>query len=136
MITYNTDIPDLKQLLDLYNNVGWTAYTKDPATLQQAMAGSLYVATAWDGDKAVGIVRAVGDGHTIVYIQDILVNEDYHRKGIATKLMDMLLAKYRNVRQKVLLTDDTPRTRGFYKALGFNSADDGTLVAFTKLSNA
>ena len=135
MITYNTDIPDLKQLLDLYNNVGWKAYTNDPATLRQAMAGSLYIATAWDGDKAVGLVRAIGDGHTIVYIQDILVNEDYHRKGIATKLMEMLLTKYRNVRQKVLLTDDTPRTRGFYKALGFTSADDGTLVAFTKLSN-
>lgn len=136
MITYNTDIPDLKQLIDLYNSVGWTAYTKDPASLQQAMAGSLYIATAWEGDKPVGLVRAVGDGHNIVYIQDILVNEDYHRKGIATKLMEMLMTKYRNVRQKVLLTDDTPRTRGFYKALGFTSADDGKLVAFTKLNNA
>lgn len=136
MITFNTDIPDIKQLINLYNSVGWTAYTNDPATLQQAMAGSLYVATAWYGDKAVGIVRAVGDGQTIVYIQDILVNENYHRKGIATKLMEMLMVKYSNVRQKVLLTDDTPCTRGFYKALGFASADDGKLVAFTKLNNA
>lgn len=135
MITYNTNVPELQQLLDLYNNVGWTAYTNDSATLQQAMAGSLFIATAWDGDNAVGLIRAIGDGHTILYIQDILVYESYQRKGIATKLMELLMNTYPNVRQKVLLTDDTSRTRGFYKALGFTSCDDGRLVAFAKLSN-
>lgn len=33
----------------------------------------MYVLTAWSDDKLVGILRIVGDGYTIVYIQDLLV---------------------------------------------------------------
>ena len=43
-----------------------------------------------------------------------------------------MLDKYRDVNQKVLLTDDTPETRGFYEHNGFVACDKGNLLAFVK----
>lgn len=57
----------------LYDDVKWTSYTSDMPRLMEAMKSSLKVIAAWDNEKLVGLVRVVGDGKTIIYIQDILV---------------------------------------------------------------
>ena len=133
-ITYQEEkIINSESLLELYEDAGWIAYTKDLEKLQLAIAKSLYVLTARDKDKLVGLVRVVGDGLTIIYIQDILVLKKYKRKKIGMTLMTTTLDKFKDVRQKVLLTEDTDETRGFYEALGFESCDNGKLVAFAKL---
>lgn len=122
-------------LLSLYNDANWLAYTGNPDLLQQAVSNSLYVLTAWENEQLVGLIRLVGDGLTIVYIQDILVMKSHKRRKIGSLLLQKALEKYKNVRQKVLLTDDNEETRGFYEALGFSSCDKGDLVAFVKLEN-
>ena len=124
---------NIQQLENLYTDVGWYAYTKDMKQLEQALHHSLDVISAWDNDKLVGLIRIVGDGLTIVYIQDILVLNHYQNQGIATKLMTKILQKYQHVRQKVLLTEEAPDVRHFYEKNGFESCDHGNLVAFAKL---
>ncbi|WP_238316023.1 GNAT family N-acetyltransferase [Nosocomiicoccus massiliensis] len=125
---------DKEQLEQLYNDAEWYAYTNDLDLLQQAIEQSLYVLTAWEGDKLVGLIRVVGDGLTIIYIQDILVLKEYQNQGIATEMLQHVLTKYDNVRQKVLLTDEAPDVRHFYEKNGFESCDKGELVAFAKLN--
>jgi ribosomal protein S18 acetylase RimI-like enzyme len=136
-ISYNveTDV-NRDDLLDLYGNANWTAYTNDPDRLSKAVRQSLKVITAREGSKLVGLVRAIGDGQTILYIQDILVHSEYKRNGIGRKLMELILDEFSEVRQKVLLTDDNPETRGFYESMGFDSCDKGQLVSFVKLENS
>lgn len=130
-ITYKqTKTINLEQVENLYNDVGWTAYTKDMDLLQQALLQSLDVISAWDGDQLVGLIRTVGDGLTILYIQDILVLDAYQNQGIATKLLQMVLQKHETVRQKVLLTEEAPDVRHFYEKNGFESCDKGSAVAF------
>jgi ribosomal protein S18 acetylase RimI-like enzyme len=51
--------------------------------------------------------------NSIIYIQDILVLKEYQHMGIGSRLMDAALTKYKNVYQKVLLTDNEPATRAF-----------------------
>ncbi|WP_026675244.1 GNAT family N-acetyltransferase [Alkalihalobacterium bogoriense] len=123
-----------EQLERLYNDVGWYAYTKDLAVLQLATEQSLEVVSAWNGQELVGLIRIIGDGLTIIYIQDILVLNAYQNQGIATQLLQRILKKYKDVRQKVLLTDEAPDVRHFYEKNGFQSCDKGSLVAFAKLS--
>ncbi|SDN14545.1 Ribosomal protein S18 acetylase RimI [Psychrobacillus sp. OK028] len=123
-----------KQLERLYNDVEWYAYTQDLEVLQQAIEQSLEVISAWNGEELVGLIRIVGDGLTIIYIQDILVLNAYQNRGIATQLMEQVLKKYKNVRQKVLLTEEAPDVRHFYEKNGFQSCDQGSSVAFAKLS--
>lgn len=122
-------------LLSLYNDANWLAYTNSPDLLQQAVSNSLYVLSVWGNGQLVGLIRLVGDGLTIVYIQDILVMKSHKRRKIGSLLLQKVLEKFKNVRQKVLLTDDNEETRGFYESLGFSSCDKGDLVAFVKLEN-
>ncbi|WP_069650100.1 GNAT family N-acetyltransferase [Caloranaerobacter ferrireducens] len=125
---------DKNDLKELYEDAGWTTYTKDLSKLIKAIKLSLMTISAWDGDKLVGLIRVVGDGQTIIYIQDILVLDSYKRNGIGSKLLSLILDKYKDVRQKVLLTNDSEETRGFYQSNGFNSCDRGELVAFVKFN--
>ncbi|WP_010676621.1 GNAT family N-acetyltransferase [Bacillus timonensis] len=135
MITFNNrKMIEREQLEKLYNDVEWYAYTQDLDVLQQAVEQSLEIVSAWNGEELVGLIRVVGDGLTIIYIQDILVLQAYQNQGIATQLMQKVLQKYKNVRQKVLLTEEAPDVRHFYEKNGFESCDKGSLVAFAKLS--
>ena len=65
---YNED-----EILRLYTSVGWTAYTDQPDMLKKGFANSLLTLAAYENNRLLGIIRAVGDGCTIVFIQDILV---------------------------------------------------------------
>ena len=108
-----------EEILRLYSAVGWTAYTDKPRALEQGFRHSLLVLAAYEGDELIGLIRAVGDGATIVFIQDLLVNPAHQRQGIATALVRAVLARYPDVRQVELVTDNTPKTIAFYKSLGF-----------------
>lgn len=135
MIDYKVNIQiNTKDLKQLYSSVEWFAYTHDLETLQKAINNSLLVITAWNDDQLVGLIRVVGDGYTILYIQDILVHPDFQNKNIGTKLMTMTLTKYKKIRQKVLLTEEAPNVRHFYEKFGFVSGDKGSTVAFYKES--
>lgn len=62
----------------------------------------------------------VGDGATVVLVQDLLVYPDKQRQGIGTALLKAVLERYSAVRQIQLVTDDTPKTIAFYRSLGFS----------------
>lgn len=122
-----------EELKALYNDAGWTLYTKDIDRLNEAVANSLLTVTARSDGKLVGLIRCVGDGKTIVYIQDILVLRDHRRSGIGTRLVESVLKKFEDVRQIVLLTDDTEEVKEFYRSLGFSEAGNMKLVCFVKI---
>lgn len=106
------------EVLALYGSVGWTAYTEQPEALRRGFAGSLLTLAARENGTLVGLLRAVGDGCTVVLVQDLLVRPDHQRRGIGTALMQAALERFRSVRQVQLLTDDTEKTKGFYRSLG------------------
>ena len=126
------DQRQLKQadVLALYQAVGWSMYTRDPKKLERAIAQSLSVLGAYDGDRLVGLIRAVGDGETILFIQDLLVLPSYQRQGIGRQLVDALVDQFPQVRQRVLLTDDQPQTRAFYENIGFVQGSKVGVIAF------
>lgn len=107
------------EILQLYTQVGWTAYTEDMPALERGYKNSLLVLAAYENGELLGIVRVVGDGTTIVLVQDILVYPARQRQGIGTALLKAVLERYKNVRQIQLVTDNTPKTVAFYKSLGF-----------------
>ncbi len=117
----------------VYKSVGWTIYASDPEKLCRAFENSLYVLGAYDGDTLVGILRAVGDGETVVFLQDILARPEYQGQGIGRKLMAEFFRKFSHVRQIQLLTDDIPATVGFYRAVGMIPAEELHFKSFVKL---
>jgi len=128
--TYNES-----EILSLYTSVGWTNYTNHPEMLKNAYANSLKTLGAYENEKLIGIIRVVGDGHSVVFIQDLLVYPEYQRQGIGTALLKQILQDYKHVYQKHLFTDNTEKTIQFYKSLGFTMDTDMDCRAFSKYFN-
>ena len=122
-----------QEILALYASVGWTAYTDHPELLQKGFESSMLTLAAYEGEQLLGIIRTVGDGHTIVFVQDILVFPEHQRKGVGSALLQAILDRYSHVRQIELATDNTPKTIAFYKSMGFRDMSEIGCCGFMKV---
>lgn len=120
-----------KEILPLYEAVGWTNYTARPQMLEQAYLNSLRVYGAYEEDRLVGIIRVVGDGHSVILIQDIIVHPDFQRRGIGSLLIQKVKAEYEGVYQMHLFTEDREKTIAFYRSLGFQMAKEMGCCGFS-----
>ena len=121
----------LEEVLPLYEAVGWTNYTTKPEMLEVAFKNSLHIIGAFnDDEKLIGVLRGVGDGASILFIQDILVYPEYQHQGIGTKLLQQILEKYKNVYQIQLATDDSTKTVSFYESNGFTNLTSLNCISF------
>lgn len=132
MITYQT-VTDFnpKAILKLYDAVFWSNYTAQPKRLMAGLRNSLLVLAAFDGEELVGLCRLVGDGVTIVFVQDLLVLPAYQGQGIGSNLLKQVLTKYHSCYQIHLLTEQSPKTDAFYQSLGFRPVADLACQAYT-----
>lgn len=117
----NQQSVDLDDVLHLYQAVGWTNYTNQPQMLSQALSHSLAIYLARDGEKIVGLVRLIGDGFSSVFVQDLIVLPTYQRQGIGSTLMKQALSDYKDTYQIQLATEESEKTLGFYRSLGFET---------------
>lgn len=137
MIHYveNPDVT-VEDVLPLYEAVGWTNYTTKPEMLKAAFENSLHVLAAFTEEGIlVGVLRAVGDGASILFIQDILVTPEYQHQGIGTKLLQQTLEKYKNVYQIQLTTDNSMKKISFYESNRFTSLISLNCVSFMYTGN-
>lgn len=137
MIRYvENPVITLVDVLPIYEAVGWTNYTQNPEMLEVAYKNSLHVLAAFNEKGIlVGVLRAVGDGASILFIQDILVTPEYQHQGIGTKLLQQTLEKYKNVYQIQLATDNSMKTISFYESNGFTSLTSLNCVSFMYTGN-
>ena len=124
---YNED-----EVLLLYESVGWIAYTSAPEKLARAFSHSMLTLAARDGDKLIGLLRAVGDGETIVFVQDLLVSPSYRRKGVGSALIRELLSRYAHVRQIQLVADNDADLAAFYQSQGLRPISALNCAAYSK----
>ena len=121
IIVRKQGVVKLDDVLHLYQAVSWTNYTNQPQMLAQALTHSLAIYVARDGEEIVGLVRLVGDGFSSVFVQDLIVLPTYQRQGIGSNLMKEALADYKDAYQIQLATEESEKTLGFYRSLGFET---------------
>ena len=125
-----------EEILGLYESVGWINYLRRRETLPRAFENSLCVLGAYEGDSLIGFLRAVGDGVTVLFVQDLLVRPDWQRKGVGTALMCELLRRFPKIYQIELLADRTEALSAFYSSLGFRGAEALGCRAYVKMQQA
>ena len=119
MLEYKQVIPAMADLVALYTSVGWTNYTNNPAMLEEAVKDSLWQLAVYDEKELVAYIRLVGDGQSVIFVQDLLVRPDHQRQGIGRKLLEEALATFPHVYQRLLTTERSEKNLAFYQSLGF-----------------
>jgi GNAT superfamily N-acetyltransferase len=112
------DLP-LEGVLTLYRANGWSSAEK-PELLHKALLASHSLVTAWDDSRLVGLGNAISDGFLVVYYPHLLVLPDYQQRGIGTRLMQLLMNRYKGFHQQMLAADG--RAIDFYRKCGFERA--------------
>lgn len=110
----------LDSILALYRANRWSAAQK-PQQLYNALMASHSLLSAWDEAKLVGLVNAISDGYLVVYYPHLLVLPQYQKQGIGSKLMKMLISRYLDFHQQVLIA--VPQAVEFYQKCGFERAE-------------
>lgn len=110
------------QLEHLFLSVNWDS-GKYPEKLVKAMHNSTKVISAWDGDKLVGLVRALDDGETIAFLHYLLVDPSYQGKHIGDELMKQIMSCYQDLLYVKVIPSD-PKTMPFYAKYGFKQYDN------------
>lgn len=130
-ITYK-DIHDFskEELQELFLSVEWSS-GHYPEKLVIAMQNFKTVYTAWDRDKLVGLICAMDDGIMTAYIHYLLVNPEYHHKGIGKKLVNMMKEKYKDYLRTVIVAYNDEI--GFYESCGFKKSEDASPMFITEL---
>ena len=123
IIYIDTHEIDLDQLSTLFNSAGWERRTADRERLTQLVRGSLYVVSAWDGDRLAGFARAISDGAANAYISTVAVLPAYQRRGIGRELIRRLLDG-RDHLQFVLHANDNAYPFYLHLDVGFEPCDN------------
>lgn len=82
--------------------------------------------TAFEGERLVGIVRAVTDFAYCAYISDVGVRSEYQRRGVGREMVRRL--REHQCEEVQLLLLENPDARGHYAKLGFERADNAWKV--------
>ena len=73
--------------------------------LEEAVKASLWQLAVYDEKELVAYIRLVGDGHSVIFVQDLLVRPDHQNQGIGKKLLKEALATFPTVYQRLLATE-------------------------------
>ncbi len=127
---FNDYFEDIKRI---FKSANWIAYLQDDEKLKTAFEKSLYLLGAFEKNRLVGFIRCVGDGEHIVLIQDLIVDPDFYRQKIGTKLFNFIAEKYSNVRSLCLFTDIYDiRDNEFYKSIGLVKIEEKNMVSYIR----
>ena len=121
------------QVEELYLSVGWVS-AQYPNRLYKALMNSDTVFTAWDGERLVGLIRAIDDSELVAYLHYMLVDPEYQGHGIARRLLDMIKEKYRDYLYIELMPEDKNNVP-FYEKNGFEVMEGGTAMYRYNYSN-
>lgn len=115
------------ELHELAASVGWLDHY-DWDSIPRALHGSVAGVTALSGNAVVGCARLVGDGSRYFYVQDVLVREDRADEGIASRMVERLLAWIVQTAPTGAFVGlfSSPEARGVYESLGFRADDTMT----------
>ncbi|HUL61635.1 MAG TPA: GNAT family N-acetyltransferase [Methanocella sp.] len=115
------DAWNVEEIAGLYRAAGWWKDTYEVAGIGPLMKGSLAFAVAVDPGTGLlaGMGRAISDGVSDAYIQDLVVLPRYRRGGVGRRLVTTLVnaCHARGVLWIGLIAE--PGSASFYESLGF-----------------
>jgi len=113
--------PDIVNgIISLYQAGGWWDSESKPEIIPDMVKGTfIFLAAMDENGKIIGMGRAISDGVSDAYIQDIVVLNEHRRKGIGKEIINTLtrLCVEKGILWIGLIAE--PATDSFYEQFGF-----------------
>lgn len=128
-ITYKKNyIPEVEQIITLYESSGIKRPTSDKERIARMFANSNVVITAWEGEKLVGVARALTDFSLCCYLSDLAVCREYQSKGIGKQLIEEVKKGIGVIEEISLLLLSAPNATEYYPKVGFEKIENGFII--------
>jgi len=120
-ITYDVNArPRAEEVCALTVAIGWP----DPAEHGLALVQKVWdeapaTVVARDGERLVGMCRAMWDGGLMAFVRSVVVHPDYQRQGIGKRLLTLLLGELERLEVAHISLWATAGTEHFYEQFGF-----------------
>jgi spermidine synthase len=113
---------DTAAVVRLYKSAGWWEdhYVAE-AFIPGMVKHSTCFAGAFAGGGMIGMGRAVSDNVSDAYIQDIVVLDEYRRRGIGGEIVKVLIRELKAKGIDWIGLIGEPGTEKFYERLGFET---------------
>lgn len=101
----------------LYRAASLRRPVDDLPRIATMLAHANLVISAWDGDRLVGLARAMSDFSYATYLSDLAVHPEYQGRGIGRELVERVAA--RGGRGAALLLRSSPDAESYYPLIDF-----------------
>ena len=123
----------ISQIIDLYRMAEWWSDEVDrPDQIEKLIAGSHCYCIASVKEDIIGIGRAISDGVSDAYIQDITVSRAFRRQGIASRIVKQLVKALQQDGLSWIGLIAERGTQEFYIRIGFEPMPDSAPMLLKK----
>lgn len=110
---------DIDAIVRLYKDAGWWRDSYDRKFISGVLNGSFCFAAAYSDERLVGMGRALSDGASDAYIQDVIVLKEFRGRGIGRQIILEITDHLKKHGVDWIALVGEPGTKGFYEKLGF-----------------
>lgn len=129
-INYKFDvIPSCDAVMELYADAGLKR-PMDGDRITRMYSHSNLVVTAWDGDRLVGVSRALTDFCYCCYLSDLAVRMKYQHHGIGRELIRLTKEKIGD--ESMLLLLSASSAMEYYPKVGLAKVENGFFIPRVK----
>lgn len=127
-ITFKTGIiVKTEDVSDVFKMSGIKRPSDDLPRLQRMIDNADIMLSAWDGDKMIGLARAITDFSYCCYLSDLAISKEYQNFGIGKELVRLL--QDRIGEEVVLLLLSSPSAMEYYPQIGFERIENGFRIS-------
>ncbi|PZD94636.1 GNAT family N-acetyltransferase [Paenibacillus sambharensis] len=111
-----------EDVIRVFRSSGIKRPVDQPERIAQMLAEANLTITAWDGDKLVGIARALTDFSYCCYLSDLAVDADYQKGGVGKELLGLVRQHIGEEVSLILLS--APEAMEYYPKVGLDKLDN------------
>ena len=112
------------EIEELYRHAGWWEEDWSRSFIAPMIEGSFLFAGAFLEHRLIGMGRALSDGVSDAYIQDVAVLREFRGQHIGSEIIDFLVKELRCRGIDWIGLIGEPGTKGFYQRLGFQEMQE------------
>jgi len=127
VITYKVNSKvEAHQFADLIKSSGLRRPVEDLNRLKKMLDNANLIVSAWDGERLIGLARALTDYSYCCYISDLAVDREYQKQGIGHELITEIQKLVGD--ESMLLVIASPESMEYYPKIGFTKIDNAFLI--------